>query len=115
MSRPLEHVVETEIRLALQREGLQCWKHRVEPCPYCGGRPKKGQGLGLGASDLVIIVPPTGRFLGIEVKRPGYSPSDVRPEQRAWLSVPPKFGAVAGVASSVDEAMRLVRLAREQP
>lgn len=112
MTRPLEHVVETEIRIALQKEGIQVWKHRIELCPYCGGRPKKGQGLGLGASDLVAIVPPMGRFLGIEVKRPGYSPSDVRPEQRSWLSVPPKFGAVAGVASSIDEAMALLEGAR---
>jgi hypothetical protein len=53
-----------------------------------------------------------GRFLGIEVKRPGYVPSDVRPEQKLWLAVVRRFGGVTGIASSVEEAMALVMEAR---
>ncbi len=112
MRRPLEREVETSGRLALHREGVQVWKHRIEPCPYCGGRPKKGQGLGLGASDLVCIVPPFGRILTIEYKRPGYSPSDVEPDQIRWMAIVRQFGGVSGVASSDAEALALLEEAR---
>ena len=112
-TRPLERVVEAHVRVALHNEGVLVWKHRIDVCPTCGEKPKRGQGLGLGASDLVIVVPPLGRFLAIEMKRPGYSPSDVRKEQREWLAVVRKFGGVSGVASSSEEALALLKEARD--
>lgn len=117
---PLEKAVEIQVRVALAAAGVMVMKHHVDnrgqkPCDECGHVDKQRgarTGLGLGVSDLICVVPPHGRFLGIEMKRPGYRPSDVREEQRRWLGVVRRFGGVTGVASSVDEAMALVAQAR---
>jgi hypothetical protein len=90
-------------------------KNRIEACWQCRARPKKTDGLGLGSADLIAIVPPYGRLLAIEVKRPGYTPSMVAPEQRLWLAAAASFGAVSGIASSVDEALALLELVRSAP
>ena len=68
-----------------------------------------------GVSDLICIVPPLGRFLAIEVKRPGYSPSDVTPDQRAFLAAVRHFGGVSGIATCVKEALLLLEEARRVP
>jgi hypothetical protein len=118
--RPLEKGIEIRIRIALATSGVMVMKHHVDnrgqkPCPQCGHKePARGArtGLGLGVADLICVVPPLGRFLGIEVKRPGYSPSDVRAEQRQWLAVIRRFGGHTGIATSEEEAMALVAEAR---
>jgi hypothetical protein len=110
-----ERNVEIQVRVALAAAGVMVMKHSVEPCRECGSRPGSRQGLGIGCSDLICIVPPHGRFLGIEMKRPGYSPSMVKEHQRRWLAVVRRFGGVTGVASSVEEAMALVKEARGLP
>ena len=103
--REREKGIEIRIRVALASAGVLVWKHHVD-------NRRMLTGLGLGTSDLICVVPPLGRFLGIEVKRPGYSPSDVRPDQTIWLAMVRRFGGITGVATSVEEAMALVALAR---
>lgn len=110
---PLEREVEIQIRVALSAAGHIVWKHTVEPCVECGKRPTKRTGLGEGASDLIVIHRLTGRFVGIEVKRPGYSPSDVRPMQRKWLATVLRFGGITGIATSPEEAMAIMRRASQ--
>ena len=66
-----------------------------------------------GVADLICIVSPWGRFLAIEIKRPKYSPSDVTPEQRAFLAAVRKFGGVAGIATCEEEALALVAEAQQ--
>ena len=107
-----EREIETEVRVALSKAHLQVWKHRIELCPQCGAKPKRGQGLGLGASDLVCVVPPYGRFVAIEMKRPE-TRGDTTDEQDRWLEQVRKYGGVAGVATSVDEAFSFIELARK--
>ncbi len=107
-----EKAIEVEIRLALEKGGLMLMKHRVELCPYCGGRPKRGQGLGLGCADLIGVVSPYGRFLAIEVKVPKRKNAKRDDHQRRWMEVVRRYGGIAGVATSVAEAWELVRLAR---
>lgn len=105
-----EKGVEIRVRVALAAAGVMVMKHTVGPCWECGAKPNKRQGLGIGCSDLICIVPPFGRFLGIEMKRPdGGVVSD---DQKRWLAVVQRFGGITGVARSVDEAMALVELAR---
>jgi hypothetical protein len=106
---PREKGIEVQIRVALSSAGIMCMKHHVDH------RALFGRGLGLGVADLICVVPPYGRFLGIECKRPGYSPSDVRDEQRKWLAMVRRYGGVSGIATSVDEAMALVNEARRMP
>lgn len=105
-----EKGVEVRVRVALAAAGVMVMKHTVGPCWECGAKPNKRQGLGIGCSDLICVVPPLGRFLGIEMKRPdGGVVSD---EQKRWLAVVKRFGGVTGVARSVEEAMALVEEAR---
>ena len=103
---PLESIIKAEIRTAVIASGCLCWVHNVD-------NRLMFTGLGLGTSDLVCVVPPLGRFLGIEVKRPGYSPSRVNDNQRAWLAVVRQYGGVTGVATCVTEALALVAEARQ--
>lgn len=67
-------------------------------------------GLAVGSADLIGLVPPSGRFIAIECKRP--KGGRVTERQRAWLDVVRRCGGVAGIARSVDEAMTLVDEAR---
>lgn len=102
----LELPIKKRIRAAVVAAGCICWVHNVD-------NRNLSTGLGLGTSDLICIVPPFGRFLGIEVKRPGYSPSDVSDNQRAWLAAVRKFGGVSGIATCESEALALVDEARQ--
>lgn len=105
-----EKGVEIRVRVALAAAGVMVMKHTVGPCWECGAKPNKRQGLGVGCSDLICIVPPKGIMVGIEMKRPdGGRVSD---EQSRWLAVVRRFGGVTGVARSVDEAMALIKEAR---
>ncbi len=63
-------------------------------------------GLAVGSADLIGLVPPTGRFLAIECKRPNGGRLSER--QRAWLDVVRRCGGIAGIARSVEEAIALV-------
>ncbi len=97
-----EAPIKARIRAAVLATGrCLCWVHDVD-CRL--GKT----GLGKGTSDLILLVLPLGRFCGIEVKRPGYSPSDVRPEQRAWMAAVRVFGGVSGIATNESEALALV-------
>lgn len=100
-----EAPIKARIRAALIEAGCLVWVHDID---YRLGKT----GLGKGTSDIICVVPPRGRFLGVEVKRPGFSPSDVRPDQRAWINAVRKFGGVAGIATTVAEALDLVAEAR---
>jgi hypothetical protein len=70
-------------------------------------------GLGNGSSDLVCVVGPYGRFLGIEVKRP--KGSKTSEDQNRWMKWIRLYGGVTGVAKNVAEALELVNQARRLP
>ncbi len=93
------------IRDAVIEHGCLAWIHNVD-------NRNLATGLGLGTADIICVVPPHGRFLGIEVKRPDYTPSEVKHNQRCWLAAVRQFGAVSGIASNVTEALALVTEAR---
>lgn len=107
-----EKAIEIRTRVALATAGALVMKHTVEVCHRCRQRPSQRTGLGLGATDLLCIVPPKGRALFIEMKHPGYSPSDVRPDQHCFMNVVRRFGAISGIATSEEEALALLDLAR---
>lgn len=109
-----EKVVEASIRVELSQAHVMVMKNRIEACWHCGMKPKDTAGLGVGSSDLICVVPPYGRFLAIEVKRPGYTPSMVSDDQRRFQEVVRKYGGVAGIASSEDEAFELLDEARRR-
>jgi hypothetical protein len=53
-----------------------------------------------GVSDIIGCIPKTGRFLAIEVKRPGGKPT---PEQQQFIDTINAAGGLAFVARSVEE------------
>ena len=108
----LEREIEIQIRVAICAQGILCFKHTVETCKMCGSRPTARTGLGTGCADLICIVPPYGRFLAIEVKRPKTRNAKRDAHQRKWIAMVRRYGGVAGVATSVEEAMALVAEAR---
>lgn len=57
-----------------------------------------------GGSDLIGWTS-AGRFLAIEVKRPGKNPTK---EQRDFLDAVTLAGGIAGVARSVEDAMEII-------
>jgi len=59
-----------------------------------------GMGSRKGASDLMGTLPPFGRAVYIELKRPGKEPT---PAQEDFLRIMKLAGAVVGVAHSVEE------------
>jgi hypothetical protein len=71
--------------------------------------PTSGQhlrfGLIAGASDLIGIVKPRGRFLALEVKS---ARGRLRPEQQAFLDMVNNMGGIGRVVRSVDEAIAAV-------
>lgn len=109
-----ERAVEIRIRTALSVNDCVVLKHVVEPCWGCGKRPTARAGLGKGFTDLLVMCQRTGRVVFVEVKLPGYSPSDVKPEQRKFIATMRKLGGVAGIATCEEEALALVAEARRK-
>lgn len=58
-----------------------------------------------GVSDIIGCMPKTGRFLAIEVKRPG---GKATPEHQQFLDTITKAGGLAFLADSVDEVQRRI-------
>jgi len=59
-------------------------------------------GLGLGSPDLVGMLRPSGRFLGVELKT---ATGRVSPDQKRWHAAATAAGGLIIVARSVDEAL----------
>ena len=107
-----EAVLLDRIRTALSNCGVLVWRNHVGVSRQASGHYAHS-GLAVGSSDLVGLVPPFGRFIGIEVKRPRFGRVSARQER--WLALVRSFGGVAGVARSVEEALELVAAARRLP
>ncbi len=94
--------IQRETLDALLGLGLTVWRNQ-------SGHVRTGSGylqLGpIGSPDLVGYLP-CGRFLGIEVKRPGEKPSK---EQAAWLAKASKAGVACTWVTSAKEAVDYVR------
>ena len=84
-------------------EGVRVWRNNVGVDTMRGIR----YGLSVGSPDLVGIA--WGRFVGLEVKTPT---GRVSKEQTMWLDMVRRFGGVAGVARSVEDALAIVEEAR---
>ena len=64
---------------------------------------------GPGSPDLILILAPGGRLVGLEVKRPG---EDATPEQRHVHAIWRRFGAVVAMVHDVEEARAVLDEAR---
>lgn len=118
MTQPSEAAVQADIREAAGYLGIVLFRNN-------SGALKDGHGrlirFGLGqdsaavrklyrSSDLIGWHEPTGRFVSIEVKRPGWKrPSGERElAQERWILAVRKAGGIAGFATSVSDLERIV-------
>jgi hypothetical protein len=111
-----EQTTQQQIRLACSRGDTRLFRNNVGRLP----NPRTGQWVdygvgGKGAGDLlgwrtVTITPEmvgtqVAVFLSIEVKT---ATGKLRPEQQQWLDAVQAAGGIAGVARSVEDALRIV-------
>jgi hypothetical protein len=82
----------------LRWKGIPCYKHQNAGIrkPDGGYIPTHTRGV----SDIIGCIPKTGRFLAIEVKRPGNKPTA---EQQQFIDTINAAGGLAFVARSVEE------------
>lgn len=104
-----EKDTQEKIRLAVASAGgVMVMRNNVGVARH--GKRMVRYGLGTGSSDLVCVVAPYGRFLGLEIKRP--KGGVVSRDQMKWMQWIRSYGGVTGVATSVEEALQLVNEAR---
>ena len=90
---------------ALSRSGRGLfWRHNTGKLQDARGR-WVSYGLGIGGPDIVGMLLPDGRFVGLEIKS---EDGRVSPEQHAWHNVARKHGALIAVVRTVKEALDVV-------
>lgn len=107
MMHLLERDVERAIVLAFwYKFRIHLFKTDAGAAGMRQGKPKGAggyTGMPAGFSDLLGAIPPHGRAIFLEVKRPGGRPTAA---QKAFLEARRAEGAVAFWADSVDSALR---------
>ncbi len=109
-----EQQIQQEIRIACGTGDTRLFRNNTGTLRDQHGRPVQF-GLCKGSADLIgwrtVTVTPDmlgqriAVFLSIEVKTPT---GRLRPEQRQWLDAVQAAGGIAGVARSVEDALRIV-------
>ncbi len=109
-----EQTIQQQIRLTCSRGPVRLHRNNTGTLRDQHGRPVQF-GLAKGSADLIgwttriITADMVGQriavFTSIEVKTPA---GRVSPEQRQWLEAVQAAGGIAGVARSVDDALRIV-------
>lgn len=110
-----EAAVQAEIRLAAARRGITLWRNNVGAYETPEGQWVR-YGLNndsaqankrMKSADLIGIHRPSGRFVSIEVKRPGWKHSDASERDRAQLAWAVTINALGGVALRATSAAAL--------
>ncbi|MFH1185106.1 MAG: VRR-NUC domain-containing protein [Chloroflexota bacterium] len=100
-----------DIRLALGKEpGVVAWRISQGLGYTPDGRVMRA-GSVPGMADLIAVVAPHGRWLGLEIKAPRGRLSD---EQRLWGALLEKHGGIYAVVRSVPDAIAALTRAREK-
>ncbi len=109
-----EQRIQQQIRIACGTGDTRLFRNNTGTLRDQYGRPVRF-GLCKGSADLIgwrtVTVTPdmvgtqVAVFLSIEVKTPT---GRLRPEQRQWLEAVQAAGGIAGVARSVEDALRIV-------
>ena len=111
---PSEQTIQQHIRLACSKGDCRLFRNNTGTLRDQHGRPVSF-GLCKGSADLIgyrtVTITPdmvgqeVAVFLSIEVKTPT---GRIRPEQQAWLETIQAAGGIAGVARSVEDALRIM-------
>lgn len=105
MKKILEADVTAEIKFALEYIGLEGFEGPVM-------KHWSGMGSRKGVSDLIGTIPPFGRSMYIEIKRPG---KEATPAQLKFLTIMKRAGAIVGVVHSVAELRDILINAKYKP
>jgi len=93
-----------EILEYLNLRGIFAWRQNAGLVVIESHGRRRVMRVGMkGISDILGIIPPDGRFLAIEVKKPGRKPTA---HQRAFLAEVRRMGGVALVAHSLEDVER---------
>ena len=98
-----ESEIQTRIMIALSEMGCTIWRNNTGA--YKDGNRYIRYGLAKGSSDLIGLTK-CGRFLAVEVKRPGQKPTN---DQINFINHVTAKNGVAFVAYSVDDAINKLR------
>lgn len=108
-----EAEIQQAIRLALGREkDLTIWRNSTGVSQHTdrSGRKRwERHGLIKGASDLVGVLAPSGRWVALEIKSPTGRPTE---EQLMFLDLIRRRGGFATIVRSVEEAQAAITRAR---
>jgi hypothetical protein len=109
-----EQSIQQHIRIACSTGATRLWRNNTGTLRDQHGRPVQF-GLCKGSADLIgyqsITITPdmvgqqVAVFTSIEVKAPT---GRIRPEQQAWMEAVQAAGGIAGVARSVEDALRIM-------
>lgn len=104
MKEKSEARIQDEIRAALGKiDGLVIWRNNVGIANHFDPNTHETQtvkyGLADGSADLIGLL--NGRFIALEVKRPGEAPTG---KQQQWLTLVRNNGGFAAIVTSADDA-----------
>lgn len=99
-----EHALQNEIRIALSAKAIVFRANVGSGVTYDGRHFDTG--LPKGFSDLFGFRRSDGRIFFIEVKTPA---GRVSPDQKHFIKQMRECGAIAGVARSVDDALKIIQ------
>ena len=109
-----EQTIQQQIRLACSAGSARLFRNNTGVLRDQHGRPVQF-GLAKGSADLIgwttrtitpdMVGQQVAVFTSIEVKT---ATGRLRPEQRQWLEAVQAAGGIAGVARSVEDALRIV-------
>ncbi len=97
-----EKVIQRQILDWLKTSGIVHWRQN-SGCVFVGGRMVLLGEEGL--PDIICIIPPTGRFLGLEVKS---AKGSLRPKQREFMNSIRETGGTYVVVRTLQQAMEAV-------
>lgn len=86
---------------------LKLWRNNTGAFKTEGGKFLRFGSAG--SPDLIGVLCPGGRFVGLEVKT---DKGKLSPQQAAWLQDAGDLGALVGVVRSVEEAIALIESGR---
>jgi hypothetical protein len=111
---PSEQQIQQHIRIACSTGDTRLFRNNTGTLRDANGRPVQF-GLCKGSADLIgwkqVTVTPemvgqqVAVFTSIEVKTPT---GRMRPEQQQWLDTVKAAGGIAGIARSVEDALRIM-------
>lgn len=105
-AKPRETEIQADILEALRALGHFAWRQNNIPVPIIVGKERVFKGfrksLTPGIPDVMAVRKGDGRFIAVEVKRPGKRPSE---DQMIFLDQVRRKGGIAIVATSIDDVL----------